>query len=612
MKKVFRRLLAGFICVTMLTSSQVSEVFAASFESAYENDGMAEEEGIVTLAEDEVLNREADNDNLSDSKSEHNDKTFEIGADTSTALEEDDSVQKIDRDLTNTTTVTKNAAYIKYFNWNGTGVVTNMKDYMYWMSEDGSKKVYPDEVTDTGVYIFYNFYGDFGDSEPEKGAWDLWVDYNGEKIRCGGIKVFGRNANNTYPDGQSYCDSFFTAKSLSEYCPGNNYDGVKWHTHLAGYQQYADDYGENHSNEMIYCAWIEEPWDVEWYSQDGAKYLHMTSKKNDGDGKYHTGGGNIIFGYWWDDFGELYNAYSRHYCQPQYNYDYISLYSLGIVDDAQFKSSGAVIDGKQKWQRDGDGDFYSGNLTFNYRTNWSNASGTYSIPVENITEQPIRWYEYDENAEYTLTYDKNDGSGSALSTFTYHTGASISVIGQGNLSRRGYIFGGWNTKKDGSGTTYGEGSQIHIRNNTTLYAYWVPVSEATKIEINDTLMVLRSESSTTKDLYYFDVDDPSGEISIYLNLKDSEYSGEYNSAPYKVALYDESEKLCSIDKCTNPTGVAKNDDKEERKKRSVFYNIKLPKGRYYLSIIGADGISSIKTNYSIAVKQTWFADFVLG
>ena len=57
------------------------------------------------------------------------------------------------------------------------------------------------------------------------------------------------------------------------------------------------------------------------------------------------------------------------------------------------------------------------------------------------------------------------------------------MAGEGSLERTHYLFDGWNTAKDGTGTAYAVGAKFNITANTTLYAQWTPV--ITKIEIEN-------------------------------------------------------------------------------------------------------------------------------
>ena len=80
------------------------------------------------------------------------------------------------------------------------------------------------------------------------------------------------------------------------------------------------------------------------------------------------------------------------------------------------------------------------------------------------------------NQTYTVTYDANGAtSGSAPTDATkYSSGASVTVkANSDNLAKTGYTFAGWNTKADGTGTTYTAGTgTFTISANTTLYAKW--------------------------------------------------------------------------------------------------------------------------------------------
>lgn len=74
-------------------------------------------------------------------------------------------------------------------------------------------------------------------------------------------------------------------------------------------------------------------------------------------------------------------------------------------------------------------------------------------------------------ATFTVSYDKNGGSTTPSSVTKYY-GKDITVASA--ISRNGYSFKNWNTKKDGSGTNYGAGSKYSANANATLYAQWTP------------------------------------------------------------------------------------------------------------------------------------------
>ncbi|MBW7462114.1 InlB B-repeat-containing protein, partial [Paenibacillus sepulcri] len=83
---------------------------------------------------------------------------------------------------------------------------------------------------------------------------------------------------------------------------------------------------------------------------------------------------------------------------------------------------------------------------------------------------------------YTLTYDGNGNTGGAAPSdgSSYEQGMSTTIQGNmGLLFRSGYMFAGWNTAADGSGTPYMPGSQLTFdAADITLYAQWTPNSAA--------------------------------------------------------------------------------------------------------------------------------------
>ena len=75
-----------------------------------------------------------------------------------------------------------------------------------------------------------------------------------------------------------------------------------------------------------------------------------------------------------------------------------------------------------------------------------------------------------EPVNYTLSYNANGGSGSMASqTVTEGQAAKLKT---NTFTKTGYYFTGWNTKANGSGTSYSDGAYATFYGNTTLYAQW--------------------------------------------------------------------------------------------------------------------------------------------
>lgn len=78
--------------------------------------------------------------------------------------------------------------------------------------------------------------------------------------------------------------------------------------------------------------------------------------------------------------------------------------------------------------------------------------------------------------KYTVTYDGNGNTGGTVPTDSnvYASGSMVTIPGNpGTLAKTNCTFNGWNTKANGSGTTYTQGETCPIGSaNLTLYAKW--------------------------------------------------------------------------------------------------------------------------------------------
>ncbi len=76
---------------------------------------------------------------------------------------------------------------------------------------------------------------------------------------------------------------------------------------------------------------------------------------------------------------------------------------------------------------------------------------------------------------YTVTYNGNGATGGSVPvSINYKKGQTVTVPGNtGSLVKTGYTFAGWNTRADGSGTTYTQGQTFQMgQANVMLYAMW--------------------------------------------------------------------------------------------------------------------------------------------
>ena len=70
---------------------------------------------------------------------------------------------------------------------------------------------------------------------------------------------------------------------------------------------------------------------------------------------------------------------------------------------------------------------------------------------------------------YKITFDSNGGSGTMDNQIVFDDKVNISKC---TYTKEAYSFTGWNTEKDGSGTSYNDEDSITIDKDITLYALW--------------------------------------------------------------------------------------------------------------------------------------------
>jgi uncharacterized repeat protein (TIGR02543 family) len=96
---------------------------------------------------------------------------------------------------------------------------------------------------------------------------------------------------------------------------------------------------------------------------------------------------------------------------------------------------------------------------------------TFTVAAANVTLY-AKW-----QTAYTITYNGNTNTSGSVPTdsSTYIDTEEITVASNSNaLVKTGYVFSGWNTLADGSGTDYAAGSKYTVSgSNVTLYAKWV-------------------------------------------------------------------------------------------------------------------------------------------
>ena len=117
--------------------------------------------------------------------------------------------------------------------------------------------------------------------------------------------------------------------------------------------------------------------------------------------------------------------------------------------------------------------YYRGNLKRcqSYTTILSSSQISAFVEMHQEEGYSIRPVRNKTTETYTLTFDANGGEGE-MDGLTLEN-SEYKILPGSTFTKEGYVFASWNTKADGTGTTYKDKSQITLKDNTTLYAQWI-------------------------------------------------------------------------------------------------------------------------------------------
>lgn len=137
-------------------------------------------------------------------------------------------------------------------------------------------------------------------------------------------------------------------------------------------------------------------------------------------------------------------------------------------------------------------------------------------------------------SRYTVLFDANGGTGNTSPMYAIDYGKTYS-LNKNKYSNAGYVFAGWNTKADGSGTMFVDGEKISnlstVNNSTvTLYAQWAKkIVKPGKFSIssvtcNDKGTLIKWGKSSNAKFYYIYRKAGSGKYELIGKVKSSKKS----------------------------------------------------------------------------------------
>ena len=161
--------------------------------------------------------------------------------------------------------------------------------------------------------------------------------------------------------------------------------------------------------------------------------------------------------------------------------------------------------------------------TFNgWYTTKSGGNKIETSTIFNKTDDQTLYASWTENVA-TLSYNANGhGTAPASVTMKYTTETKASTA----ISASGYIFKEWNTKADGSGTSYAAGARVKAANvnpsNITLYAIW---------KNGDYTVTLVANAS---DAYYINQSAVDGDSGHYIVGRNNSSRVDFNGTTFKI------------------------------------------------------------------------------
>jgi LPXTG-motif cell wall-anchored protein/uncharacterized repeat protein (TIGR02543 family) len=194
-----------------------------------------------------------------------------------------------------------------------------------------------------------------------------------------------------------------------------------------------------------------------------------------------------------DDVGKAYDTNTDSYALFDDNDGEADFYGFGLPSDAIVTQIKVIIKGKSKdtddWAKlnvyinntnESPQEFRFKNtetVTKTYTTQSDFSLSDLVLKVRATNDEDVRVYDIQAEIKYkriaySVTYDANGGTGAPTDSNKYYKGSMATVKDIGSMSRPGWTFVEWSTKKDGSGTDRNPGQQYEVKGDTTFYAQW--------------------------------------------------------------------------------------------------------------------------------------------
>ena len=383
-------------------------------------------------------------------------------------------------------------------------------------------------TTSGKVYSQYEAYssGDFCDARDKSCTVVLGVNWIGKQYT---ISYNANGGTGTMPSDNVSTNGNATIKSNTFSRVGYTFagwttksdgtdDGYGW-TNWSGTWKYDNgQYGINNNKLVLYAMWKRNTYTISYnpgYTDKNTCYNMCKSEKD-----------QVSCGDRCDESTDTYDA-------GKMDSDTVSSGSNVTIKNNTFVRNGYTFAG---WttKSDGTDDGYG----------WTGWSGTwnYDNGQYGINNNKLVLYARWNIKAYTISYNANDGS-NAPGNQSKIENKSIN-LSSSKPTRTGYTFVNWNTKKDGSGTTYKAGASYNSNADLTLYAQWRINKVYIKLDANGGNVrssTTYGSCSTSNNLINCSWNKPDGEVFHTIDYGDSLDSAglaNYNNFDYLYITND--------------------------------------------------------------------------
>ena len=133
---------------------------------------------------------------------------------------------------------------------------------------------------------------------------------------------------------------------------------------------------------------------------------------------------------------------------------------------------------------------------------YENKTGGVPVAFPYEVENDVTLYARFSAIQYTVSFNANGGSGEAMQNLVFTYDGQGHALTANAYSKTGYVFSGWNTAADGSGSAYADATPVTYLSeaSVTLYAQWNAITYKVRFNGNEPTSGEMADQTLTYDL----------------------------------------------------------------------------------------------------------------